>query len=75
MLNILQYDPYLEPYKADLSYRLFEFSRTKKRLLGMEGSLQILPMVINILAFNKKKGIGLSVNGPLMLKKLFSRGL
>ena len=39
MLNILQYDPYLEPYKADLSYRLFEFSRTKKRLLGMEGKL------------------------------------
>lgn len=39
MLNILQYDPYLEPYKEDLSYRLFEFSRTKKRLLGMEGKL------------------------------------
>ena len=55
MLNILQYDPYLEPYKEDLSYRLFEFSRTKKRLLGMEGNLQILPMVINILAFNKKR--------------------
>ncbi|MEY8459319.1 alpha-amylase family glycosyl hydrolase [Lactococcus ileimucosae] len=39
MLNILQYDPYLEPYKEDLSLRLFEFARTKKRLLGMEGRL------------------------------------
>ncbi|MEY8538745.1 alpha-amylase family glycosyl hydrolase [Lactococcus muris] len=39
MLNILQYDPYLEPYKEDLSLRLFEFARTKKRLLGMEGKL------------------------------------
>ncbi len=39
MLNILQYDSYLAPYKEDLSYRLFEFSRTKKRLLGMEGKL------------------------------------
>ncbi|KST83089.1 14-alpha-glucan (glycogen) branching enzyme GH-13-type [Lactococcus lactis subsp. lactis] len=38
-LNILDYDPYLEPFKADLSLRLFEFARTKKRLLGTDGSL------------------------------------
>ena len=30
MLNILQYDPYLEPYKEDLSLRLFEFARTNR---------------------------------------------
>lgn len=39
-MNILEYDPYLEPFKADLSQRLFEFSRTKKRLLGMDGRLK-----------------------------------
>lgn len=38
-LNILDYDPYLEPFKEDLSLRLFEFARTKKRLLGTDGSL------------------------------------
>ncbi|MGO3594450.1 MAG: alpha-amylase family glycosyl hydrolase [Lactococcus lactis] len=38
-LNILDYDPYLEPFKEDLSLRLFEFVRTKKRLLGTDGSL------------------------------------
>lgn len=38
-LNILDYDPYLEPFKEDLSLRLFEFTRTKKRLLGTDGSL------------------------------------
>ncbi|KZK46375.1 14-alpha-glucan (glycogen) branching enzyme GH-13-type [Lactococcus cremoris] len=38
-LNILDYDPYLEPFKDDLSLRLFEFARTKKRLLGVDGSL------------------------------------
>ncbi|MCT1181485.1 alpha-amylase family glycosyl hydrolase [Lactococcus lactis] len=38
-LNILDYDPYLEPFKEDLSLRLIEFARTKKRLLGTDGSL------------------------------------
>ena len=38
-LNILDYDPYLAPFKEDLSLRLFEFARTKKRLLGTDGSL------------------------------------
>lgn len=38
-LNILDYDPYLETFKEDLSLRLFEFARTKKRLLGTDGSL------------------------------------
>ena len=38
-LNILDYDPYLEPFKEDLSLWLFEFARTKKRLLGTDGSL------------------------------------
>lgn len=38
-LYILDYDPYLEPFKEDLSLRLFEFARTKKRLLGTDGSL------------------------------------
>lgn len=38
-LNILDYDPYLEPFKEDLSQRLFEFARTKKRLLGVDGLL------------------------------------
>ena len=38
-LNILDYDPYLEPFKEDLSLRLFEFARTKKRLLGINGDL------------------------------------
>lgn len=38
-LNILDYDPYLKPFKEDLSLRLFEFARTKKRLLGTDGSL------------------------------------
>ena len=38
-LNILDYDPYLEPFKEDLSLRLFDFARTKKRLLGTDGSL------------------------------------
>ncbi|MGV8958641.1 alpha-amylase family glycosyl hydrolase [Lactococcus lactis] len=38
-LNILDYDPYLEPFKEDLSLRLFEFARTKKRILGTDGSL------------------------------------
>ncbi|MGY3705570.1 alpha-amylase family glycosyl hydrolase [Lactococcus lactis] len=38
-LNILDYDPYLEPFKEDLSLRIFEFARTKKRLLGTDGSL------------------------------------
>ena len=38
-LNILDYNPYLEPFKEDLSLRLFEFARTKKRLLGTDGSL------------------------------------
>ncbi|MHC5835743.1 alpha-amylase family glycosyl hydrolase [Lactococcus lactis] len=38
-LNILDYDPYLEPFKEDLSLRLFEFARTNKRLLGTDGSL------------------------------------
>lgn len=38
-LNILDYDPYLEPFKEDLSLRLFEYARTKKRLLGTDGSL------------------------------------
>lgn len=38
-LNILDYDPYLEPFKEDLSLRLFEFARTKKRLLGTDDSL------------------------------------
>jgi len=38
-LNILDYDPYLEPFKEDLSLRLFEFARTKKRLLGTDGLL------------------------------------
>lgn len=38
-LNILDYDPYLEPFKEDLSLRLFEFARTKKQLLGTDGSL------------------------------------
>ncbi|KSU25010.1 1,4-alpha-glucan branching enzyme GlgB [Lactococcus lactis] len=38
-LNILDYDPYLEPFQEDLSLRLFEFARTKKRLLGTDGSL------------------------------------
>ncbi|CAM3187752.1 1,4-alpha-glucan-branching enzyme [Lactococcus hircilactis] len=38
-LNILDYDPYLEPFKEDLSLRLFEYARTKKRLLGVNGSL------------------------------------
>ncbi|WP_374284849.1 alpha-amylase family glycosyl hydrolase [Lactococcus sp.] len=39
-LNILDYDPYLEPFKDDLSFRLFEYARTKKRLLGVDGSLK-----------------------------------
>lgn len=38
-LNILDYDPYLELFKEDLSLWLFEFARTKKRLLGTDGSL------------------------------------
>ncbi|ABJ71766.1 1,4-alpha-glucan branching enzyme [Lactococcus cremoris subsp. cremoris SK11] len=38
-LNILDYDPYLEPFKDDLSLRLFEFARTKKRILDVDGSL------------------------------------
>lgn len=38
-LNILDYDPYLEAFKDDLSARLFDFARTKKRLLGVDGSL------------------------------------
>ena len=75
MLNILQYDPYLEPYKEDLSYRLFEFSRTKKRLLGMEGKLTDFANGHKYFGFQQEKSIGLSVNGRLMLKKLFSRGL
>ncbi|GBG96818.1 alpha-amylase family glycosyl hydrolase [Lactococcus termiticola] len=38
-MNILEYDPYLEPFKEDLSKRLFDFARTKKRLLGVDGRL------------------------------------
>ena len=65
-LNILDYDPYLEPFKEDLSLRLFEFARTKKRLVR----LLILLMVISILASIKKVNTGLFANGHQMLKEL-----
>ncbi|MFC4652876.1 alpha-amylase family glycosyl hydrolase [Lactococcus nasutitermitis] len=38
-LNILDYDPYLEPFKSDLELRMWEFARAKKRLLGVNGTL------------------------------------
>ncbi|MDR2977327.1 MAG: alpha amylase C-terminal domain-containing protein [Streptococcaceae bacterium] len=33
-LKILERDPWLEPYEGDLLHRVFEYERTKKRLLG-----------------------------------------
>lgn len=38
-LNILDYDPYLEPFKDALSSRLYDYAHTKKRLLGTDGRL------------------------------------
>ncbi|QPS70715.1 alpha-amylase family glycosyl hydrolase [Lactococcus garvieae] len=55
MLNILQYDPYLEPFKEDLSLRLFEFARTKKRLLGMEGKLSDFANGYKYFGFQQEK--------------------
>lgn len=55
MLNILHYDPYLEPYKEDLSLRMFEFSRTKKRLLGMEGKLSDFANGYKYFGFQQEK--------------------
>jgi len=38
-LKILERDPWLAPFEGDLSLRISEFERTKKRLLGDSGSL------------------------------------
>jgi len=38
-LKILEHDPWLTPFEHDLNLRISEFERTKKRLLGDNGSL------------------------------------
>lgn len=54
-LNILEYDPYLEPFKEDLSLRLFEFARTKKRLLGVDGVLSDFANGYKYFGFQQEK--------------------
>lgn len=54
-LNILDYDPYLEPYKDDLSLRLYEFARTKKRLLGIDGTLTDFASGYHYFGFQQEK--------------------
>lgn len=54
-LSILDYDPYLEPFKEDLSLRLFEFARTKKRLLGTDGTLSDFANGYKYFGFQQEK--------------------
>ncbi|AYG01503.1 alpha-amylase family glycosyl hydrolase [Lactococcus allomyrinae] len=54
-LSILDYDPYLEPFKEDLSLRLFEYARTKKRLLGTDGTLSDFANGYKYFGFQQEK--------------------
>ncbi|MDR0297566.1 MAG: alpha amylase C-terminal domain-containing protein [Streptococcaceae bacterium] len=55
-LNILQMDPWLEPFKGDLEHRMWEYANTKKRLMGINGRFSEFANGYKYFGFHQEEG-------------------
>ena len=50
-IKIMDIDPYLRPYERDINLRMDSYTSSKKKLLGMIKTLNLLQMVNYIMGF------------------------